>query len=100
MSLSPRLVFGTGPVCVRRGRASATPARPAAGVALQTRAVAHQGEVAAFAAAFAFVALDARFRRAIEHQVFLGDAGLVALVELLGELAGQLRDAGVLLGLG
>src|SRR5262249_13101620 len=39
---------------------SATPRRAAAGVALEAGAVAHQGEVAAFAAGLAFIALGAR----------------------------------------
>src|SRR5262249_9028159 len=40
---------------------STTPRRAAARVALQTRAVAHQGKVPALAARFALVALGARF---------------------------------------
>jgi hypothetical protein len=40
---------------------SATPRRGAAGVALQARAVAHHGEVAAFGAGFADIALHPRF---------------------------------------
>ena len=40
---------------------STTPARPAACIALQTRAVPDHREVAAFAAGFAFIALHARF---------------------------------------
>src|SRR5687767_13963758 len=51
---------------------STTPAGRAAGVAFQAGAVPNHGEVAAFAAAFAFVALEARFGGA---EGLVGDEG-------------------------
>lgn len=41
---------------------SGAPARRAAGIAFEARAVAHHGKVAAFAAAFALIALHPRLR--------------------------------------
>src|SRR5262245_22422319 len=53
---APGRPFGTS-ASTETARASATPRGAAAGVALEARAVAHQGEIAAFAAGFALVAL-------------------------------------------
>ena len=68
---------------------STAPRRAAAGVAFEARAVAHQGEIAAFAAGFAFVALGlglgALLGRALARRA-LGPSrvGELQLLELLG----------------
>ena len=73
---------------------SRAPGRAAAGVALQAGAVAHQGEVRAFGAAFAHIALHPRFRALVGHGVAEGrgaGGGGGGLPIEGGEVAMQLR---------
>src|SRR5437763_4183649 len=63
ISFSSIIRFPPKPVCSR------TAAGAAAGVALQARAIAHQREVAAFAAAVAFVTLHARLLHLCEARI-------------------------------
>ena len=58
---------------------SAAPRRRAAGVALEARAVAHHGEVAAFGAGFADIALRPRFRHLAPLSGLLSNPDIVRL---------------------
>jgi hypothetical protein len=79
-------------------RASTAPRRAAASVALEARAVAHHGEVAAFGAGFADIAFHARFGALLGDCFCLGreartEGGRGALGEFAFERSRALYEA-------
>src|SRR5512135_2949245 len=80
---------GTSPaMTIRKSR---TPRRAPARIAFEARAVAHQGEVAAFAAGFAFVAASFGFGAFLRRRRFGVRARFGAVLEFLRRREFRLR---------